>query len=62
MKCNPNFAFKILQPTGDSSKGLSIPSLSSSFKWTASTIVGKSIKVTFYILAEDELQVSSVCR
>ena len=60
MKCNPNFAFKILQPTSGSSKGLSIPSLSSSFKWTASAIAGKSNKVTIYILAEDELQVSSV--
>lgn len=60
MKSNPNFAFKILQPTGGSSKGLSVPALSSSFKWTASAIAGKSNKVTIYILAEDELQVGII--
>ena len=60
MKSNPNFPFKVLQPTGGSSKGLSIPALSSSFKWTASAIAGKSNKVIIYILAEDELQVSSL--
>ena len=41
MKSNPNFPFKILQPTSGSSKGLSIPALSSLFKWTASAIAGK---------------------
>jgi len=57
MKYNPDFSFKILQPTGGSSKSLSAPALSSSFKWTASAIAGKSNKAVINILAEDELQV-----
>ena len=57
MRNNPNFAFKILQPTGGSSKSLSTPALSSTFRWTASAIAGKSNKAVIYILAENELQV-----
>ena len=38
------FAFSILQPMGGTSKSLAIPSLSDSFKWTASAIVPKNSK------------------
>lgn len=50
------FDFKILQPSGGSSKSLSIRQVSSSYKWTASTIAGKYSKVPIYILARDELK------
>lgn len=53
------FQFKVLQPAGGTSKSLTIPSLSSSYKWTASAICGKNSKVPIYILAEDELKVCS---
>ena len=45
MRNQSNFAFKILQPSGGSSKSLSVPALSSSFKWTASAIAGKNSKM-----------------
>lgn len=51
------FDFKILQPAGGTSKSLTIPSLSSSYKWTASAVCGKSSKVPIYILAVDDLKV-----
>ena len=51
------FEFKVLQPAGGTSKSLAVPSLSSSFEWTASGICGKNSKVPIYILAVDELQV-----
>ena len=46
MKCDSNFGFKILQPAGGGSKGLSILSLSSSFKWSAFAIARKNNKTT----------------
>ena len=38
------FLFDVLQPAGCHSKSLTIPALSDSFKWTASTIVSKMPK------------------
>ena len=57
MKNQSNFAFKILQPSGGSSKSLSVPALSSS---TASAIAGKSSKMPIYVLASDKLEVSYI--
>lgn len=57
MKDKADFEFSILQPAGGSSKCLTIPSLSESFKWTASAVAGKNSKTPIYILAEDDLQV-----
>ncbi len=39
------FRFKILQPSGGSSKSLSVPVRSTSFKWTASSVAGKNTRV-----------------
>lgn len=55
MNHNNNFAFKVLQTMGGSNKSLTIPAVSHSFKWTASTIVPKSNKVPIYILAREPL-------
>ena len=57
MRNESNFGFKILQPSGGSSKSLSVPALSSSFKWTASAIAGKNSKMPIYVLASDDLKV-----
>lgn len=51
------FRFKILQPSGGSSKSLSAPVRSASFTWTASSVAGKNTRVPIYILAQDELKV-----
>ena len=51
------FRFKILQTSGGSSKSLSIPVQSASFRWTASSVIGKNTKVPVYILAQDKLKV-----
>ena len=40
---------------GGTSKSLAIPSVSDSFKWTASAIVPKNSKVPLYILAKEPL-------
>ncbi len=45
------FRFKILQRSGGSSKSLSVPVRSTSFKWTASSVAGKNPRVPIYILA-----------
>ena len=55
-----DFPFTILQPTGGCSKSLAIPSVSSSYKWTASAVAGKNSKMPIYILAEGSLKVSCV--
>ena len=55
MNHNNNFAFKVLQTMGGSNKSLTIPAVSHSFEWTASTIVPKSNKVSIYILAREPL-------
>ncbi len=51
------FNFKILQPAGGTSKCLTVPSVSSSYRWTASAVCGKNSKVPIYILAVDDLKV-----
>ena len=38
------FQFSILQPSGGGSKTLSVPSVLSSFKWSASSIAGKNTR------------------
>ena len=50
------FDFKILQPSGGNSKSLSIRQVSSSYRWTASTIAGKNAKCPIYILAREDLR------
>ena len=52
------FAFdEVLQHAGGSSKMLTVPALSSSFKWTASCVASKSPKTPIYILAIDDVKV-----
>ena len=60
---NPEFRFLYLQPTGGGARSLTIPSLSSSFKWIpqqVAKIAGQTGVI--YILAQDELALSDfVC-
>lgn len=58
MRKDPVFPFTILQPAGGTSKSLMIPSLSTSYRWTASVVAGKNAKLPIYILAEADLEVS----
>lgn len=51
-----NFQFDILQTGGNAMKSLVIPSLSSSYKWTASTVAGNA-KSKIYIVASSDLNV-----
>ena len=57
MDCNRSFIFDVLQQTGGSSKSLTVPSVSSSYKWTASAVAGKNAKVPIYIIAREKLTV-----
>ena len=59
MNNNLNFSFSVLQVTGGASKSLTVPSVSASFKWTASAVAGKNAKVPIYIMAREELKVCS---
>ena len=54
------FEFRILQATGGTSKSLTIPAVSSSFKSTAAAIAGKNAKAPIYIPAKDKLKVCEV--
>ena len=54
---NKNFKFNILQGAGGSSKTLVIPSVSSSYQWTASGVAPKNVKTPIYILAREPLKV-----
>ena len=54
---DPDFELKLLQIAGGSCKSLSIPVVSSSFKWTASSVAGRNAKTLIYILAGDVLKV-----
>lgn len=49
------FQFKILQTSGGGSRSLGVREVSSSYKWTASTVAGKNAKCPIYILAQDKL-------
>ena len=51
------FLFDILQPGGGKFKSLVVPSLSSSYVWTASAVAGSS-KSPVYILTHTDLDVS----
>ena len=55
-----DFPFQVLQPTGGSSRSLTVPAVSSTFRWTAAAIAWKSTKTPIYILAQDNLQVSDI--
>ena len=58
MNDNPHFPFVYLQSTGGGSKSLSIPSQSSSFKWTPQQVARLSVQSSIiYILAQDELNI-----
>jgi len=58
MRDDPNFPFIILQQAGGSSRSLVKPSLSASFRWTASSsVAGQNVKVPIYILAGADLKV-----
>ena len=59
MEEDDTFPFKILLPTGSGTESLTIPSLSSSYKWTPKEVAGKAGS-TIYILAEKVLKVQ-VC-
>ena len=56
MRGSSLFSFEVLQSTGGKSKSLTIPAVSSSFRWTASAIA-KNPKMPIYILAQDPLEV-----
>jgi len=49
--------FQILQKSGGGSKTLSVPELSPSYEWSASSVSGKDTKSPIYILAQDKLKV-----
>ena len=55
MENDTHFPFKILLPTGSGTKSLTVPSLSSSFKWTPKEVSGKA-GCTIYNLAERSLK------
>ena len=55
-----DFPFDILQPSGGKLKSLVIPSLSSSYVWTASAVAGNS-KSPIYIMAGADIQVDVSC-
>ena len=55
MQNNRSFPFVYLQSTGGGSKTLTIPSQSSSFKWTPQQVARSSQSGTIYILAQDDL-------
>ena len=56
--CN-DFSFQYLQPTGCGSRCLTIPSVSSSFNWTASQVAKLAAnKNAIYIIAKQELLLS----
>ena len=52
-----DFKFQILQPTGGFSKSLTVPKISSQYRWSASSVAGKNAKVPIYILAQEPLKV-----
>ena len=55
------FPFSFLQPTGGKSKVLTIPSLSTSFSWTAQQVAKLgTAKQAVYIIAGDDLIFSKV--
>ena len=55
MNNSKTFSFEVLQLIGGKGKGLTIPAKSSTYHWTASSIVPKNAKVPLYILANEPL-------
>ena len=55
-KHDDEFPFDILQSGGAKFKGLVVPSLSSSYVWTAGAVAGRS-KIPVYILAGADIEV-----
>ena len=49
--------FEILQPSGGGSESLTVPVLSASYKWSASSVAGMNTQVPIYVLAKDKLKV-----
>ena len=59
MQNDPDFPFLYLQGTGEGSKSLTVPSQSSSFKWTPQQVARLSGQSgTIYILAQADLYTS----
>ena len=52
--------FIILQSTGGETKGLTVPELSASYRWTAAAVAGRNAKVPICVLAQDRLEVFCV--
>ena len=57
MDNDPDFPIKILHMSGGGSKTLTVPVVSSSYKWTAGAVAGKLAKTLIYVLAEEPLKV-----
>ena len=53
---SPTFQFEILQRTGGGSKMLTVPSVSSTFEWSAKQVVSAAGQGCIYILAQEPLQ------
>ena len=51
------FPIKIVQISGGGSKTLTVPVVSSTYKWTAGAVAGKNAKCPIYVLADDPLKV-----
>ena len=53
---NPNFEFMFLQRTGGGNKTLTVPSISSSYQWTAQQVAKLATsRCSLYIMALDDL-------
>ena len=48
-----DFPFDFLQPTGAGTKSIAVPSVSSSFRWTAQQVAKVGSKQPLYIVAND---------
>ena len=56
MRDNPTFPFTFLQPTSGGNKTLTVPSVSSSYQWTAQQVAKLSTnRSSVYIMALDDL-------
>ena len=57
MRNDPSFPFTFLQPTGGGNKTLTVPSLSSSYQWTAQQVakLATNNRGSVYIMAISDL-------
>ena len=55
MNGSTTFPFEVLQPTGGSSKSLTVPALSDTYEWSATSIVPKNAKSPIYVRAKEAL-------